>query len=305
MESSSRNINNELQSHLEICIERLYRSGSSHHGDLQVRPEEFKILLWAKVRKLLGKNATEDEAIRIINSLHSNDLYLAFACAQHRPIAWDRFTTIYRKYIHDLTAFISPVKGLGYELAETIIADLFLPDRSGNSRIASYDGRSSLATWLRVIICHRIINEQERKFNSMAPLNDGVFERADEKALLNLEGTLRSNRYKPLIKDSLEQTCSELTDCEKLMLLLRYDNGLQLGQIGNLLGFHQATITRRIERIQAKIRQRVVSILTLKYGLDRAAIDECLAEIVENPGYSLLILIKDHQPGRGSTNYVV
>src|SRR4030095_3967206 len=108
---------------------------------------------------------------------------------------------------------------------------------------------------------------------------------------------LISSRYRALIIDSMEHACNELTDRERLMLLLRYDNCLQLGHIGQIFGHHQATITRQLERVQAKIRLAVVSILTRKYGLSQAAIDECLVEIVENPGYSILVLIKRHQLG--------
>jgi RNA polymerase sigma-70 factor, ECF subfamily len=295
----------ELQLSFEASIKRLYRNGYSCHGDLQVGLKEFEVKLRSIVEISLGDNATGDDAVRIITSLHGNDLYLAFACAQHSPVAWDRFISIYRKYTHDLTAFVCPVKSMIYELAETILTDLFLPDRSGYSRIASYDGRSSLATWLRAIICHRAINERERKFNGMTQLNEDIFEKADERALLSIEMVLRSSRYQELIKDSLERACNELTDRERLMLLLRYDNGLQLGQIGCLFGLHQATITRQLERIQTKIRHAVVSTLTHKYGLSQAAIDECMAEIVENPGYSLLVLIKHHHPDCRSTGYVI
>ena len=284
----------KLQLCFETCAERLYQHGHSRHGDLKVRLKEFELQLRSIIQKSLGENTTSHDAIRIINSLHGDDLYLAFACAQHSPAAWDRFTTNYRKYIHDLAAFASPVKSLASELAETILTDLFLPDRSGHSRIASYDGRSSLATWLRVVICHRAINERKQKVNGMTQLNEDLFEKADDRALLDLEMSLRTSRYQSLIKDSLEQACRMLTDRERLMLLLRYDNGLQLGHIGRILGLHQATITRQLERIQAKIREIVMSILTEKYRLGQAAVNECLAEIVENPSYSLLALINNH-----------
>src|SRR5262249_12732431 len=140
---------------------------------------------------------TGNNVIRVINSLHCDDLYLAFACAKHSPQAWDRFTKSYRRYIHNLAAFVSPVKSVAYELAENILADLFLPDRSGRSRIASYDGRSSLATWLRVLICNSAINERARKFNNMAQLDD-LRERADEEAVRSVEMALRSSRYRSL-----------------------------------------------------------------------------------------------------------
>src|SRR5215470_13184117 len=230
-ESQRRSMRQELQLCFDIYAERIYQSGYYFHGDLQIVPREFKEHLWAIIEKYLDKNATDKNLICVVTSLHGNDLYLSFACAQHSPQAWDRFTNSYRRYIYNLAAFVSPVKSLALELAENILVDLFLPHRSGRSRIASYDGRSSLATWLRVIICHRAINEQERKFNNMAQLDDQC-EKADEEAVRSIEMALRSSRYRSLIRDSLEHACGELTERERLLLLLRYEKGLHLGQIG-------------------------------------------------------------------------
>jgi RNA polymerase sigma-70 factor, ECF subfamily len=284
----------ELQLCFDIYAERVYQSGCYFHGDLQIISREFKAHLWAIIEKYLEENASDKNVIHVINSLHGNDLYLAFACAKHSPQAWDRFTNSYRRYIHSLAAVVSPVKSVGYELGENILADLFLPDRSGRSRIASYNGRSSLATWLRVIICHRAINERARKFNNMTQLDD-LCEKADEESVRSIETALRSSRYRSLIRDSLERACCELTDRERLLLLLRYEKGLQLGQIGRLFGLHQANITRQLGRVQAKIRQSFESTLIHKYKLCQAAIDECLSEIAENPAYSILAPIKNHR----------
>jgi len=284
----------EPQLYFDIHADRVYQNGYYFHGDLQIISGEFKAHLWTIIKKCLDKNTNDNNVIRVINSLHGDDLYLAFACAQHSPQAWDRFTNSYRRYIHNLAAIVSPGKEVANELAENILADLFLPDRSGRSRIASYDGRSSLATWLRVIICHRAINEQARKFNNMTQLDD-LCEKADEEAVRSIEMALRSSRYRSLIRDSLEHACNELTERERLLLLLRYEKGLQLGKIGRLFGLHQASITRQLGRIQAKIRQSFESILTHKYKLCEAAIDECLSEIAENPAYPILALIKNHQ----------
>jgi RNA polymerase sigma-70 factor, ECF subfamily len=284
----------ELQLWFDTYADRVYQNGYYFHGDLQVISREFKAHLWAIIEKYLGENATGDNVIRVINSLHGDDLYLAFACAKHSPQAWERFSNSYRRYIRDFSAFVSPVKSVASEPAESIFADLFLPDRSGRSRIASYDGRSSLATWLRVIICHRAINERARKSNNMAQL-DELCEKADGEAMLSIEMALRSSLYQSLIRDSLEHACGELTDRERLLLLLRYENGLQLRQIGRLFGLHQANITRQLGRVQAKIRQSFESTLIHKYKLGQAAIDECLCEVAENPAYSILDLIKNYR----------
>jgi RNA polymerase sigma factor (sigma-70 family) len=168
------------------------------------------------------------------------------------------------------------------------MADLFLPDRSGCSRIASYDGRSSLGTWLRVVVCNRVINAQ--RCTASAKSTDLQPELPDGSALTRIEATVRARRYGPAIKDSMASACGTLTPRERLMLLWRYEDGLQLGQIAQLLGIHQSNVTRQLERVQGKLRDEVASILSAKHGLSRSAIQECLEDIVENPRHQVSIL---------------
>jgi hypothetical protein len=96
--------------------------------------------------------AGEDTLLRFVDSLHVVDLYLACGCLLRTPAAWNRFTARFRDYITRLAAGVTASQDSSLELTDSIIIDLFLPDRSGRSRIGSYGGRSSLATWLRVLV---------------------------------------------------------------------------------------------------------------------------------------------------------
>ncbi len=90
------------------------------------------------------------------------------------------------------------------------------------------------------------------------------------------------------------------------MLLWRYQDGLQLGQIARLLGIHQSNVTRQLERMQGKLRDDVIATLASKHGLSRSAIQECLEDIVENPRHQVSILefvkaMQDSSHGKGAT----
>jgi len=74
---------------------------------------------------------------------------------------------------------------IAHDLADNILADLFLPDRSGNSRIVSYDGRSSLSTWLRVVISNRAINAQRSSGSTQSV--ELLSDIPDEPALENID----------------------------------------------------------------------------------------------------------------------
>jgi len=272
-------------------FEQAYSEGYTCHGDFGLEPEVFAAHLIAIAQKHLGQGVPHAVALNFIDSLHTCDVYLAAACAQRSAEAWSRFMGLYQKYLNAIALSVSPSSDAARELADSVLVEMFLPDRSGHSRIASYHGRSSLATWLRAIVCHRAINERERKDNSLERI-ESMPEMAEKGSACNIEAILRAARYQDVINDSLRNSCNCLTDRERLLLLLRYDDELQVSQIARLLGVCPSTVTRQLERIQGKLHENVVATLTSKHNLQQAEIEECLADLLDNPSYSILALIK-------------
>ena len=269
-----------------------YSDGFAYHGELGLDADDFAAHLIAIVEKHLGLGKPRADVASLICSLHTCDLYLAAACAQHSAAAWSQFLRLYQNYLNNIALSVSPTGDAAEELADCVLADLFLPDRSGRSRISSYHGRSSLATWLRVVVCHRATNERESKYNSLERI-EAIPEVVETAAVRNIEAVLRANRYEDMIRDALKGGCECLSDRERLLLLLRYDQELQVSQIARLLGVCPSTVTRQIERVQEKLRENVISTLTTRYRLLQPAIQECLADLLSNPSHSILTIIKE------------
>jgi RNA polymerase sigma-70 factor len=301
-----------LQSELEPIISTAYSDGLVRFGDLGLNLPTYSERIYAIVQKHLGASPPSNTAMDFAKNLHGPDLYLATACAQYSPgmtgsdapesaehasTAWKTLEKTYKGFICDLVRFFYSTSFAAQDLADSILAELFLPDRSGASRIASYDGRSSLSTWLRVVVCNRAINA--KRCSSNAKSTDIQSEIPDEPALQSIELTLRARRYSGALGEALELACQRLTPRERLILLWRYEDGLQLGQIARLLGIHQSNVTRQLERMQGKLRDEVVAVLSQKHGLSGLAIKECIEDIVENPrhGISILDFIKTKSIG--------
>lgn len=301
-----------LQSDLEPIISAAYSDGCVRFGELGLGLSAYAQRIHAIIRKHLGVSPLPQTALDFTRNLHGPDLYLATACAQHSlgtagtqapessedaSIAWKTLEKTYKGFICDLVRFFYSTSFAAQDLADSILAELFLPDRSGASRIASYDGRSSLSTWLRVVVCNRAINA--KRCSSSAKSTEIESEIPDEPALQSIELALRARRYGDVLSDALEVACRRLTPRERLILLWRYEDGLQLGQIARLLGIHQSNVTRQLERMQGKLRDEVISVLSQKHGLSRPAINECIEDIVENPrhGMSILDFIKTRSIG--------
>jgi RNA polymerase sigma-70 factor, ECF subfamily len=304
---------------LDSVVSAAYLEGCSRFGNLGLELPAYSDRIHSIVKKHLGPSPKPAQAEAFVKSLHLCDLYLATACAQYSlgrsdnrgdgsaeyaSAAWKILETTYRGFVCDLVRFFYRPGFVSQDLADNIIADLFLPDRSGASRIASYDGRSSLSTWLRVIVCNRSINAQRCSANAKS--TDIQAEMPDEPALESIETTLRARRYRAALEDSLACACRKLTPRERLVLLWRYEDGLQLGQIAKLLGIHQSNVTRQLERMQNKLRDHVIAVLSTKHGLSRSAIKECLEDITENPRHEISILdflnVLQQPGGNGTTS---
>lgn len=271
--------------------EKGYSDGYSQHGDLNLALEVYADRLSSVIENHLGANPAKPVVIDFFQKLYTNDLYLTVACAQGGETAWERFVEKYGCYIKDLGRFASGSADLGIEVADRVMINLFLPDHSGLSHIASFDGRISLGAWLRVIINYQASKERKRKCNNLEPL-EGLPEATDEVAMDTVYAMLRVNRYEPYINDALQEAIERLSVPERAMLLMRYEEELKATEIARVLGVCPSTVTRALQTIQQKIRDEVASILFRKHRLSDDAIKECFIAIIENGGYSILAVVK-------------
>jgi len=288
-----------LKLEFDALVASAYSEGRARFGELGLDLSAFSSRISSILKKHLGPSPAPSETIAFVKVLHGRDLYLATACAQCSPggksgsgeyagAAWKMLESTYKGFVCDLVRFSYRPGFASQDLADSIVTDLFLPDRSGASRIASYDGRSSLSTWLRVIVCNRAINAQRCSANAKSTeMQPDV---PDGPALEKIEMTVRARRYGEAIEDALASACRALTPRERLVLLWRYEDNLQLGQMAKLLGIHQSNVTRQLEKMQGKLREDVVAILSSKHRLSRSAIEECLEDVIENPRHSISIL---------------
>jgi RNA polymerase sigma factor, sigma-70 family len=267
-----------------------YSKALDFYGDFTLEFTKFSTHLNTVIEKHLGLDPPQPLFVEYFQRLHTNDLYLCAACTQSSELAWHRFHAMYKNYIYDLARLFCPSFEMANDLAGSIFADLFLPDRSGQSRMASYDGKHSLATWLRVIVAHRAHNERERKWNHGESLDlHSAF--LNDTGCQKVEANMRTNRYAAAIEDAFRSAGCALTQDEKLLLLWRYEEGLQVSQIAKHNGVHPSTITRHLQYIQQKIYKEIIKLLTAKYKLNAAAVEECIAEMLDNPHHSILACI--------------
>lgn len=285
-------ISTEPEMMLTGLFAQAYSDGFAIHGDIGLPPAAFESRLQKVIEKHLGSNPSAAKTRAFLRSLHTSDLYLAAGCSQPGDRAWRSFVATYQKYISDSARSVSSTADAGRDLAADVLSNLFLHDRSENSRIASFDGQQSLATWLLAIISHRAANETLRKWNTFERI-DRLYDLTDRASLRRVEADLRANRYRATIGDCFKLASESLTTHERLVLLLRFDDGLRNTEIARQLDVHPSGVTRQLQHTCLKLKKRMISLLANKHRLGPAAIKECLADVLENPEHSIIVLIRE------------
>lgn len=173
-----------------------------------------------------------------------DDLYLATACCRGEDEAWHECRERYFTYIRDFA------KRFVHERAAADVADQVIADLWQRGRLAKYDGRSTLRTWLGAVVSNAAINagKVERRMTTFDPK---MMERASE------TGAAEDDETRRVFATLVERAIGELEPESKLLLLLYYEQGLTLTQMEGVLGASKATLSRRLDRLRRGLRDSI------------------------------------------------
>jgi RNA polymerase sigma factor (sigma-70 family) len=222
--------------------------------------------------------------------MHAADLELARQCAAGDPAAWDRFVLEYRPVLYRAADALNPHGG-AREIADSLYAELYgIKDANGErlSLLRYFQGRSSLATWLRAVLAQRYV-DRLRTERRLEPLRDEQEESrptADRqvRALETTEPDPERPRYVALIRAALAGALGRLRDRDRLRLACYYVQDLTLAETGRVLTEHQATVSRQLARTRRAVRDDVERELREEAGFTDAQIAECFASVAADPG---------------------
>ncbi len=280
-------------------IEQLYAQSQAARWGLSL--EEFSLSLERSASKSFATEETARQKLEdYLAALHLEDLALAAACAAGCESAWEHFFATYRPYLRAAAAAIlrcSAASAEACELGDSLFTDLYgLADGKDSDRslFRYFHGRSSLKTWLRVVLAQRHIDSIRagRRFEELP--KDEVTE-AERKPSLGLQvqpADPRREFYVSLFTRALQAALDRLQPLEKDRLRLYYAEEKTLAEIGRLLGEHESSVSRHLDRLRRDLRQSVEEILRCGFvaangspaqpGLSDAEIALCFEYSAEN-----------------------
>ena len=174
------------------------------------------------------------------------------------------------------------------EIADSLYADLYGLKTIGPERrslLLSFSGRSSLATWLRAVLCQRFVDRlrAQRRLEPLPVDDDAGPERVGRPDRSEPADPDRG-RYVELVTQALGRAVGQLASRNRLRLSYYYVQELTLAEIGRLLEESEATVSRQLARTRRSVRAAVARELRDDARLTEAQIAECFASVAADPG---------------------
>ena len=302
-------------------VENLYAQSQAARWGLAL--ERFVLSLERSVTKRFsGESAPRQKVEEYLAALHLEDLALAGACAAGCESAWEHFFATYRQYLYSAAAAISKRSSsdpYAREFADSLYATLYGRETTIGrvSLFNHFHGRSKLSTWLRAVLAQRYIDvlRQEKRLESLeddegsekilSPKHHSHWQPADP----------GRSRYLQLLADALKQAIASLNELDRTRLISYYLKDLTLAEIGKTMNEHEATASRKLERVRQELKDKVIAILKSGCaakngphaqpghdghpGLDDAQIQLCFEYATEAWPFDFSQLLEAIPPGRG------
>jgi RNA polymerase sigma-70 factor (ECF subfamily) len=288
---------------IEESIARLLSRAENSRGLAadDLRPRIDKSL--AKYLFRDNEKASTAEIRAFIEELRADDLCLVLACEKGIESAWTDLVKTHDKTVKAAAWKCAPKAEDADDLASSIWAELYglKHDADGKlkSKLSYYSGRGSLGGWLRAIVSQLAVDqyrrqarfvqvEESRDFENLA--NESS-EKAENLSVIahhdNAEEIFEEKQLARDVSKALNQAIAELGADDRLLLKMYYYDELKLKEIGQMMGFHEATASRKIVRLQTDIRKAVERILQNQHNWSEEEVKRYLAETASKLGINL------------------
>jgi RNA polymerase sigma-70 factor (ECF subfamily) len=254
----------------ELSVSLFQRSGGAKLGLTQ---EGFSAVLEAVAAKYLPDGASADERHELYLSLKIEDLALAHACAAGNERAWETFMIRFREKLYDIAGYITKESSAARELADSLYADLYgTTTRDGKRvcKLSSYTGRGSLEGWLRTVLAQEFVNRY-RKQKRLLSL-DEESEEGEQFATPQQDPMVAVD---PRLEAATDEVLSALPAEDRFTLAAYYLDDRTLAEIAKMLGVHESTISRKLDKLAKSLRKQIIAGL-VKRGMDRRQALEAL-----------------------------
>jgi RNA polymerase sigma-70 factor len=299
MSSSHEKFSNEI----DEAVERLVARASNARG---LNGEILRPRINAALDKYVFRDdpdAGRNSLRTFIDEVRADELCLIVACERGDEAAWEELVATFDATVRSAARKMTSNAEDGEDLAGSIWAELYglRQDEAGKkkSKLGYYSGRGSLAGWLRAVVSQLAIDEHRKQskfvqieeaheFENLA--EDASNQTENERVLhhgSNPEELLTEKRTSADISSALSAAIASLADEDRLIVKMYYFDDLKLKDIAATFGYHEATASRKLVRVQSEIRKGVERMLKKDRGWSDDEIKRYLSDAASRLGTSI------------------
>lgn len=251
-------VDDELGEVLDATI----AAGQEEEPDLNFDEVEFS--------RFLAGYCSRDDPKGDLGELRPGDLLLVFGCTRGETKALRRFDTRFGRDIDVALARSRELELDTDDFRQSLYSKLFAPGPSGRSRMADYQGRADLRSWLRVVTVRMVIDLVRRHKRR------DLGHKADEAAVLELpameadpELAYVRKRYQQELRDALREAFDSLSPRERNLLRHFLVQGSSLDYVGQIYDVHRTTVFRWRQKAQRALIDATRDALRERLGQSR------------------------------------
>jgi RNA polymerase sigma-70 factor (ECF subfamily) len=221
------------------------------------------------------RDAGESDVKVALESLRIEELVLSRACIAGHEVAWQVFLTRYRNAMYEAAYRIAHNETAARGLADSLYAELYglnEPGEKPTSKLRYYMGRGSLAGWLRTVIAQEYVNQYRRTKREIS-LEAAI----EEGKQFGAAGT-DAPHAQPQVDSATAEELAALDAEERFLLAAYYLDRRTLAELAKLLGVHESTISRKLERVTGGLRKRIRKRL-IESGMTIRQADEVMQDV--------------------------
>jgi RNA polymerase sigma-70 factor (ECF subfamily) len=285
------------------AVERLISRADNARG---LTGDDLKPRIIKAVEKYLFRDtpdADRNTVRQFIEDIRSDDLCLIVACENGNEQAWEDLVANFDATVKSAARKMTANSEDAEDLAGSIWAELYglRRDADGNkkSKLAYYSGRGSLGGWLRAVVSQLAIDEYRKQAKFVQIEESREFENLAEDASNNSnnasvvhhsenpEELLTEKQTAADVSAALRTAVASLDAEDRLILKLYYFDDLKLKDIAATFGYHEATASRKLVRVQAEIRRSVERELKKSHGWSDVEVSKYLSDAASKLGVNL------------------
>ena len=167
------------------------------------------------------------------------------ACQRGEAGAFRALFERYKDKVYSIALRYSGDPAAAQDIAQDVFLKLF-------ANIGSFRGKSTFESWLYRLVVNCCF-DQKRKTRRLLPLVDEFLDALHAPAASVLDDVLRAE-----MSAQLRSVVESLAPEQRMVVVLRYTEGLAYDQIAEILGCSVGTIASRLNRIHKVIERRLV-----------------------------------------------